>query len=78
MLPREMVRFIGAVERRIIFENYRQHGPLWDIVINDIVRNPEYAQLPANVQGIYINNAARRNASRRRVIETTFIENREG
>ncbi len=65
MPPRQVVR-LGNQERRIILGHYRQRGPLWNTVINDIVGNPEFAQLPANVQGIY-NNAAGRNASRRRV-----------
>ena len=59
---------LGNQEKRIILGHYRQHGPLWDIVVNDIIRNPEFAQLPANVQAIY-NNPAGRNASRRRILD---------
>ena len=65
MPPRQVAR-LGNQEKRIILGHYRQHGPLWDIVVNNIIRNPEFAQLPANVQAIY-NNAASRNASRRRI-----------
>ena len=65
MPPRQVAR-LGNQEKRIILGHYRQHGPLWDIVVNNIIRNPEFAQLPASVQAIY-NNAAGRNASRRRI-----------
>jgi hypothetical protein len=41
--------------------DYQQHDALWDIIINRINRNPEFDQLPHNVQAIY-NNNGRRNA----------------
>ena len=41
MPPRPRVK-IGNVEgRHITAEQYRQHGALWDIIVNGIKRNPE-------------------------------------
>ena len=41
MPPRPRVK-IGNVEGRLIIaEQYRQHGGLWDIIVNGIKRNPE-------------------------------------
>ena len=41
MPPRPRVK-IGNVEGRLIIaEQYRQHGALWDIIVNGIKRNPE-------------------------------------
>ena len=41
MPPRPRVK-IGNVEGRLITaEQYRQHGALWDIIVNGIKRNPE-------------------------------------
>ena len=65
MPPRQRVR-IGNAEGRMIVEHYQQHGALWDIIIIGIHRNPEFEQLPHNVQVMY-NNNGRRNAVRRRV-----------
>lgn len=65
MPPRQRVR-IGNAEGRLIVEHYQRHGALWDIIINEISRNPAFEQLPHNVQAIY-NNNGRRNAVRRRV-----------
>ena len=41
MPPRPRER-IGNVEGRLIAEQYRQHGALWDIIVNGINRNPEF------------------------------------
>ena len=64
MPPRPRVK-IGNVEGRLIAEQYRQHGALWDIIVNGINRNLEFEQLLHNVQAIY-NNRGRRNSVRRR------------
>ena len=42
MPPRPRVK-IGNAEGRLIIiaEQYRQHGALWDIIVNGIKRNPE-------------------------------------
>ena len=41
MPPRPRVK-IGNVEGRLIIaEQHRQHGALWDIIVNGIKRNPE-------------------------------------
>ena len=74
MPPRQVAR-LGNQEKRIILGHYRQHGPLWDIVVNDIIRNPEFAQLPANIQAIY-NNAAGGNDSCRRIRDSINREQR--
>ena len=64
MPPRPRVK-IGNVEGRLVKEQYRQHGALWDIIVNGINRNPGlFEQLPHNVQAIY-NNHGRRNSVRR-------------
>ena len=64
MPPRPRVK-IGNVEGRLIAEQYRQHGALWDIIVNGINRNLEFEQLQHNVQAIY-NSHGRRNSVRRR------------
>ena len=41
--PRPRVK-IGNVEGRLIIaEQYRQHGALWNIIVNGIKRNPEFS-----------------------------------
>ncbi len=67
MPPRQRVR-IGNVEGRQTVHYYQQHGAVWDIIINEINRNPEFEQLLHNVQAMY-NNNGRRNAVHRRVRE---------
>ena len=64
MPPRPRVK-IGNVEGRLIAEQYRQHGALWDIIVNGINRNLEFEQLQHNVQAIY-NSHGRRNSVRGR------------
>ena len=41
MPPRPRVKIGNAEGRLIIAEQYRQHGALWDIIVNGIKRNPE-------------------------------------
>ncbi len=50
---------IGNAEGRLIVHYLQQHGAVWDIIINGINRNPEFEQLPHNVQAMYNNNAVR-------------------
>ena len=75
MPPRPRVR-IGNLEGRLIAEQYQQHGPLWDIIVNGINRHPEFQQLPHNVQAIY-DNHGRRNSVRRRVRDYVHGEVRQ-
>ena len=58
MPPRPRLK-IGNVEGRLIAEQYRQHGALWDIIVNGINRNSELEQLPHNVQAINDNHSRR-------------------
>ena len=55
MPPRPRVK-IGNVEGRLIIaEQYRQHGALWDIIVNGIKRNPElssYHTLVTNLKNV--------------------------
>ena len=41
MPPRPRVMIGNVKGRLIIAEQYRQHGTLWDIIVNGIKRNPE-------------------------------------
>ena len=75
MLPRERVR-IGILEGRLIEVYYHRHGALWDVLINEITRSPEFGQLPNNVQELYKNNV-RRNAVRREVRDYIHREVRQ-
>ncbi len=75
MPPRQRVR-IGNAEGRLIVNYYQQNGAVWNIIINGINRNPEFEQLPHNVQAMY-NNNGRRNAVRRRVREYVQREVRQ-
>ena len=58
-MPPRRVRRIGEVERSIIHEQCRQNGPVWDIVINNIVRDERFMNMPDNVQELYANAGQR-------------------
>ena len=46
MPPRPRIK-IGNVEGRLIIaEQYRQHGALWDIIVNGFKRNPDLSSYP--------------------------------
>lgn len=75
-MPPRQVRRIGVVEKALIHEKYRQNGPLWDIIINDIVRDERFENMPANAQELYT-NARQRPAARRRVREYIAREQRK-
>ena len=70
-MPPRVVRRLGELEKRLIWVYYRQEGPLWDLLVNDIRRDPNFLQLPVQVQELY-REAANRSAVRRRVRE--FIQ----
>ena len=57
---------IAAVERNLLYDLYRRNGALWDVVVNEVVRDERFQQLPADVRQLY-QNAGERNAVRRRV-----------
>ena len=59
---------IAAVERNLLYDLYRRNGALWDVVVNEVVRDERFQQLPADVRQLY-QNAGERNAVRRRVRE---------
>ena len=61
MIPRQ-VRRIGKVERAVIHERYMENGPIWDIIVNDIVRHERFHNIPANVQELHANVGNRRAA----------------
>ena len=65
-MPPRVVRRLGELEKRLIYTHYNQHGPLWDIVINEVRRDDNFLQLPIEVQQLY-REAANRTAARRRV-----------
>ena len=69
-------RCIGEVERTIIPEQYRRTGPLWDVVINDIVRDERFLNIPEKVRQLY-GNVAQKPATRRRVREFIAREQRK-
>ena len=75
MPPREVIR-LGNLEKTLILANYRQNGAMWDVIINEISRNPRFAQLPGNLQDMY-RNVAHRNALRRRIREYIRREQRQ-
>ena len=54
MPPREVIR-LGNLEKTLILANYRQNGAMWDVIINEISRNPQFAQLLGNLQDMYRN-----------------------
>ena len=76
MPPRQIRVRIGNAEGRLIVHYYQQHGAVWDIIINRNNRNPEFKQLPHNVQAMYNNNGPP-NAVRRRVHEYVQREVRQ-
>ena len=75
-MPPIRVRRIGEVERAIIHGQYRRNGPVWDIVINDIVRDERFMNMPDNVQELYA-NAGQRPAAQRRIREYIAREQRK-
>ena len=48
-------RLIGAVERNLLYDMYRRNGALWDAVVNEVVRDERFQQLPADVRQLYQN-----------------------
>ena len=42
-----------------------RNGPIWDLVMNDIIRDNRFQNVPANVQDIYQNVGQRPHAGRR-------------
>ena len=69
-------RLIREVERNLLHDMYRRNGPLWDVVINEVVRDERFQQLPADVRQLY-ENAGERNAVRRRVRDFIGREQRQ-
>ena len=59
---------MGNLEKRLVLTYYQRHGGLWDVMANEIGRNPQFVQLSENVRDLY-NNVAWRNAVRRRMRE---------
>ena len=57
---------ITAVERNLLYDLYRRNGALWDVVVNKIVRDERFQQLPRDVRQLY-QNAGEQNAVRQRV-----------
>ena len=74
--PRHVVRRIGNEERFLIHEHYMRTGPVWDLVIYDIIRDNRFQNVPANVQDLY-QNVGQRPQARRRIREFITREQRE-
>ena len=47
--PLRIVRRIGNQERALIHDHYMRNGPVWDLVINDMIRDNRFQNVPANV-----------------------------
>ena len=73
-MPPRVVRRLGELEKRMIYNYHRQEVPLWDIIINSIRRDENFLQLPVEVQELY-REAVNRNAVRWRVRE--FIQRKQ-
>ena len=54
-------RLIREVERDLLHNHYRRNCALWDVVVNEVVRDQRFEQLPADVRQLY-QNAGERNA----------------
>ena len=74
--PRQVVCRIGNQERVLIHEHYMRNGPVWALVINDIIRDNRFQNVPVNVQNLY-GNVNQRPKARRRIREFTTREQRE-
>ncbi len=75
-MPSRRVRRIGEVERALTHEQYRRNGSVWDIVVNDIVRDELFINMPENVQQLYA-NICQRPAAGRRIREYITREQRK-
>ena len=73
--PLRIVRRIGNQERALIHDHYMRNGPVWDLVINDMIRDNRFQNVPANVQDLY-QNVIQRPQARRRIRE--FIQENKG
>lgn len=69
-------RLIREVERNLLHDHYRRNGALWDVVVNEVVGDERFEQLPADVRPLY-QNAGERNAVRRRVRDFIAREQRQ-
>ena len=66
MRPRIIVRMGNLEKRSLVLTYYQRHGGLWDVMANEIGREPQFGQLSENVKDLY-NNVTRRNVVRRRM-----------
>ena len=48
-------RLIREVERNLLHNMYIRNGALWDVVINEVVRDKQFEQLPRDVRQLYEN-----------------------
>ena len=71
-----IVRRIGNQERALIHDHYMRNGPVWDLVINDMIRDNRFQNVPANAQDLY-QNVIQRPQARRRIREFITREQRE-
>ena len=74
--PLRIVRRIGNQERALIHDHYMRNGPVWDLVINDMIRDNRFQNVPANVQDLY-QNVIQRPQARRRIRQFITREQRE-
>ena len=55
-----MAQLIREVERNLVHDMYGRNDAHWDVVVNEVVRDDRFEQLPADVRQLYQNAGERK------------------